>query len=276
MGMGQIIFSCYERDSVLHRLNPVLKLTIAFVFMLTATFLFDIQTLTVLFLTVFSVTLCVGKIPFTVLCRGLIPFFVLGLGYLWMNAIFPRNEDKLLTVVFELGPIKLIEEGIFTGIAMTIRALCFGACSLLFITTTDPSDFIISLILQARIIPRIAFGTMAAYRFLPLLETELGQIRTAHRLRGLGEGEGLRGKLTQMYRYTIPLLASAIRKAGRVAIAMESRGFVGQRDRTYYRRPQLGGLDWAFGAGALVVLGGILMMSRSLKWMQIWEGGLGF
>lgn len=276
MSMSGTIFSCYERDSFLRHFNPALKLALALFFMLIATILFDVRPLLLIFSAVFLTTWSFGKVPLKILLKGLLPFLLLGCGYLWMNALFPRTGQTLPTILFQIGPFKVVQEGVITGVVMIARALCFGICSLLFISTTDPTEFILSLVQQLGLDPRIAYGTLAAYRFLPLLENELRQIRNAHRLRGVGTGEGLRGKLSQVYRYTIPLLASAIRKAGRVAIAMESRAFTGERERTYYRRLKISRAEWSFAAGALIVLGGILLLSRNLGWLHLWSGNLGF
>ncbi|WP_423220214.1 CbiQ family ECF transporter T component [Cytobacillus praedii] len=47
-------------------------------------------------------------------------------------------------------------------------------------------------------------------------------------------------------RYAIPLLANAIRKAERVAPAMESKGFTGETDRTHYHEMTNDRHDWIF------------------------------
>ena len=274
--MHRNVFAFYEKETLLHQFNPTLKLAVVFVFMIMATLLFDVWTLTQMFLWIFVVIWQLGRVPLLPLLRGHLPFLVLGLGYLWMNALFPRAGTEAVTVLFRVGPFRVVEEGVYIGLILTVRALCFGACSLFFIVSTDPTQFIISLIQQLGLSPRFAYGTLAAYRFVPLLEVELAQIRAAHRLRGVGEGEGLRGKAIQLYRYTLPLLASAIRKAGRVAVAMESRAFTGGRERTYYRQSRFHWIDGLFAAGAIISLSLILALSWSLGWLRFWQGSLGF
>ena len=270
------IFSFYEQDSLLHRLNPSVKLGLALGFMLAATLLFDVWTLGLLFLLAVTVTWRLGRIPLSRILRALIPFFLLGLGYLWMNAIFPRADQETVTVLFRVGPFRVVAEGVRSGIALMARALAFGAFSLFFVTTTDPTDFILSLIQQLRLSPRLAYGTLAAYRFLPLLESEWEQIRAAHRLRGVGAGDGLRGRLIQFYRYTLPLLASAIRKSGRVAVAMESRAFTGDPERTYYRELHVRTADKLFVMTALVALILVVLTTWHLGLLRLWNAGLGF
>lgn len=270
------LFSSYERASYLRRLNPSLKLGIAMLYMLVATVLFDVWTLLALALVALTATHFLGRVPLATLLRGSVPFLLLGIGYLWMNTLFPRADGASVTVLFQIGPLRVVQEGIVNGLTLLARALCMGAWSLFFVTSTDPTDFILSLIQQLGIGPRVAYGALAAYRFVPLLEDEWAQIRKAHWLRGVGQGKGLGGRLEQSYRYTIPLLASAIRKAGRTAWAMESRAFTGDRERTYYRRLVITPADWQFAAAALFVLFVILFTAWRLGSLQFWNGGLGW
>lgn len=76
---------------------------------------------------------------------------------------------------------------------------------------------------------------MAAYRFVPMLNFELTVIRAAHKIRGISDRGGLKAKFEQTKRYALPLLSTAIRKAERTALAMDSRAFGAFENRTYYR-----------------------------------------
>lgn len=274
--MVTTLFSYYEQDAFLQRRNPAVKLALSVGLMVVATVLFDVWTLALITLLAVTATWRLGRVPLPALLRGMLPFLLLGLGYLWMNMLFPRAGDAPVTVLWRIGPLRVAAEGIETGLALTARALCFGASSLFFVTTTAPGDFILSLIHQFRLSPRVAYGILAAYRFLPLLETELTQIRAAHRLRGVGEGQGMAGKVQQIHRYTIPLLASAIRKADRVSLAMESRGFGGTHARSYYRVLRTDATDWLLACAAILALAAILWVSWQLGLIRTWHGGLGY
>ncbi|MBS8264430.1 hypothetical protein DYI25_08280 [Mesobacillus boroniphilus] len=76
---------------------------------------------------------------------------------------------------------------------------------------------------------------MAGYQFLPLIKDEFEIIRSAHRIRGAGRTITLLDKLKQIKNYAIPLLASGIMKAERTAVAMESKGFTGDRNREFHK-----------------------------------------
>ncbi len=266
------LFAQYERASPLARINPVVKLAVALGIMMAATAIFDAAALAALLVLALALTVVAGRVPLRVLGRGLLPFILFGLGYLWMNALFPREGSAAPLLV--LGPLRVDGQGLANGATMGLRALCFGGHSLLFVATTDPTIFALSLVRQLRLSPRAAYSLLAAYRLLPLLESELRQIRAAHRMRGVGEGQGLRGKVLRIYRYTLPLLAGSLRRAGRIAAAMESRGFDGSRDRTWYRDVRVARRDWLYAAAMTAALAAILVAAGSLGRLTAWSGRL--
>ena len=78
---------------------------------------------------------------------------------------------------------------------------------------------------------------LAAYRFVPRFGYELSVIRAAHRVRGHGfagfwGGRGPVARLIRGWGYIVPLLASGIRHAERVALSMDARAFGAHPTRT--------------------------------------------
>ena len=59
---------------------------------------------------------------------------------------------------------------------------------MLFVLTTDPVDFVLALIHQARLPYRIGYAAFVAYRFVPLVQAELDNIRAAHQILVLEAG----------------------------------------------------------------------------------------
>ena len=88
---------------------------------------------------------------------------------------------------------------------------------------------------------------------MPLVQEELENIRAAHQVRG-APAAGPVARLRQTIGYAIPLLAISVRRAERVALAMDSRGFGARPDRTYYRSTTLTRSDLIFALGAAAVL----------------------
>ena len=264
------LFETYERPSPLSGVNPAIKLATSIVVMLAASVVFDLQSLSGIFALGLVVAVAGGRVPLRVIARGLVPFALFGFGYFWMNAVLPREAG---TVLFEIGPLAVVREGALNGVRFAVRALCFGIYSIVFVATTDPTDLARSINQNLRVPARFTYSALAAYRYLPTLKSELHQIRAAHRLRGLGEGDGVRGKVVQIYRYTIPLLAASLRRAGRVADSMETRG-LGREPRTDFRAVRVRTRDCLYAAGLLGAVAAILLIAAGAGVLELWRGRL--
>jgi energy-coupling factor transport system permease protein len=258
---GLFSFSYCDCDSFLHRRNPVMKLGSLLVMAVCITMAFDPWTPLAFFVVGIFAMLVLGRVPAGRIVRPLLFFTVLGgLGFLGSNAFFysPRPGETI-TVLWQAGALRVTMEGLLVGVALTVRMMAIVTLSIVFVTTTDPTDFVLSLIQQAHFPFRLGYGILVAYRFVPLWQTELDIIRAAHRIRGVGEQKTVHGRWVQIRRYAIPLLANAIRKSERVAIAMDSKAFGVSPERTYYRLVRVGAADWVLLACAVVVTAMILV-----------------
>jgi energy-coupling factor transport system permease protein len=255
------LFSYHEADSFLHRRNPTLKLISLMVMVLAVSMAFDPWTPLAFFLVTLVAQLGLGHVPLRSTLAPLLFFLILGaLGFVGSNAFFYQPPTgQTVTVLWQNGAFRVTVEGLRMGGALTIRMLAIVNLSIIFVTTTDPTDLVLSLIQQARFPFRLGYGILVAYRFVPLWRGELETIRAAHRIRGVGERTSLKGRWEQLRRYAVPLLASAIRKSERVAIAMDSKAFGALSKRTYYRQLDVAWADWALLAGTLAVTALILM-----------------
>ena len=268
------MFQFYEGDSRLHRMNPGAKLAAVGICMVFLTFSFDPAVPGLLFLMVLGLSKGMAKIPLSAMIKGLLPFLVLGLGFLWMQAAFPRGTDGVLMI--SLGPIQIYREGLIRGAAMALRVLCYAAYALLFAATTDPTELILSMMQQFKLPPIFGYSILAAYRFFPMYQSEFQILREAHLVRGSAEGSGAGVALRRLKRYAIPLLAQAIRKAERVAIAMEAKGFTGSRSRQYYRVLKVRSGDWWMAAGLILMVPAVMLAAYRMNWLILWRGSLFF
>jgi energy-coupling factor transport system permease protein len=215
----------------------------------------------------------VARLPLGALLRGLLPFWVLALSLLVTNALFATHPEQA-TIVWRGGPFTATVEGATIGLSLAERSMAIATFSVLLIMSTDPTELIRSLVQQAHFPPRFAYPTLAAYRFLPLLSSEFESIRLAHRLRGVGRSRGVVGWLREQGRMTLPLLANAIRRAERVALAMDARGFGSAHARTHFRRIAFTRTDVALVLVSTVCGVGILLLSAALGILRIWTGAL--
>nr|WGD69179.1 CbiQ family ECF transporter T component [Bacillus subtilis] len=118
-----------------------------------------------------------------------IPFLILAFGCVWTAAVFgkvPTTPDNFL---FQAYSISINSDNVSVGISLGFRILCFSALSMMFVFTTDPILFMLSLVQQCRLSPKLAYGVIAGFRFLPLLKDEVQLIQQAHKIRGGRHGE---------------------------------------------------------------------------------------
>jgi energy-coupling factor transport system permease protein len=242
-------------SSFLHELNPSMKLVAVVLVTVAITFVFDVVTPLIFLAGAVLLMIIAGRISAGYVLVSLVPFLVVALGFVFLYAIFGSNTGP--NTIVALGPIKVSREGIELGASVGLRILFLISTSLLFISTTEPGDLVLSLIQQARLNYKLAFAMLVAYRFIPIFAEEYANIRAAARVRGVGSGGGLIGAIRALRRDAVPLLAGAIRRSERLALAMDSRAFGAYPDRTYHKELKIKTADWLFLVGVIVVSGGI-------------------
>ena len=105
-----------------------------------------------------------------------------------------------------------------------LRVLALVLPGALAFSTLDPVDLADSLVHQLRVPVRFAYGVLAAVRLTPALTEEWQVLARAERARGL-VGRGPADLVRQWARRSVALLVAAVRRASRVALALDSRGF---------------------------------------------------
>jgi energy-coupling factor transport system permease protein len=257
------VFVWHEADSYLHRLNPLTKLALAIPVAALVSLVFEPVTPLIIAVIATLVTWRLGNVPLSTILRPLLFSLLLGFGMFWTGALYYAGQgaDGPSAVP---GPIHLSDASLVYGLTMVTRLLAILATSSLFVFTTDPVDFVVALIQQARLPVRVGYAVFAAYRFMPLVQEELDNIRAAHQVRGATAGRGFAARVRQTVGYAIPLLAISVRRAERVALAMDSRGFGARPDRTYFRSTTLTRADLTFAVGAAAVLALLVLAPRAI------------
>lgn len=217
-------------ETWLHRINPSLKLIGLLVIYLLLLFGMELRELVVFSL--FPVYLYVTSTGHSWKRIGLfaIPFALIFVSSSTTMILFGQGD----TLWWGWGLIRMTEEGFFRGLHIGLRALIFAILGLVFVLTTHRTSLFYSLMQQCRLSPKYAYSFMAAFRLLPMMWEELGIIRQAHEVRGMPRGRGIRGMLDEVKRYSVPLLAQSIRRAARIAVAMEAKRFDATMRRTYF------------------------------------------
>jgi len=195
--------------------------------------------------------------------RPLRIFAVVGVAILLAN-IFFNKDNATSPALVHLGTVKLTGAALWAAGTLWLRLLSFALLSLVFVKTTEPQRLILSLVHQLHLNYRVAYSTLVGYRMLPLLQTDYRTIRAAQRVRGAGEKRGSWHSWSRARRYTLPLLTGAVRRASRVAIAMDARASgpaEAELSRTHDRGARRLGLP-GLGGGADRRVGGRALAAR--------------
>lgn len=249
----------------LTRVNPTAKLLFHLAAMLLLVVVSDPLTSFLCMLIPAGLAFLFVRVPLKKLLWLTSPFFLLFLLSVWGLFAFGDGE----TVWWTWGWFHFTKEGLYNGLTIGFRTLGYLFYGVIFVLTTDVTDFVFSLMQQLRLKPKLAYALLAGVRFLPQFWSEFEQIRAARRVRGVRRSRGVAGKIGALMRYTIPLLAQAIRKADRVAVALEARGFDGTWNRTFQRRMSLGIVDIVYGTlliGLYLIAIGISSYYWNVNW----------
>ncbi len=140
-----------------------------------------------------------------------------------------------------------------TGLALGLRLLGIALSGVVALATTDPTDLPDSLQQQARLSPRLAVGVLAAVRMLPILAIEWQLLGMARRARGVSAGWSPIAAARLAFGKLLALLVGAVRRATRLALAMEARGFGSAACRTIARQQRMRIADWGLLLAAAVL-----------------------
>jgi energy-coupling factor transport system permease protein len=246
-----------EGDTVLHRVNPTVKLSALLLLTLVPTFFLDPQVPAAFLLLALVMGWVLGGVSPRRLARTLAPVLAIALAMAISSTLFYGGARS--HVLVSLGPLRIYTEGLAFGLSIGLRVLCVASFSAIFMFTTDPTRLVYSLIQQARMSYRLGYTIMAAFRFMLIMQREMANISAAHAVRGAYSVRSPSAALERARRYGVPLLANSIRQAERLAVAMDARGFASGWQRTYYMTVPVTVLDGFFLACTLVVTAAILM-----------------
>jgi len=236
--------------AALQRVNPVAKLLAALVLMVALFVSLDAVTASIVLVVVLALT-TVSGIPRAVLIgRGwLIALLAVSVGL--FNVLFAA--EQLGPTVATIGPMEVGAETLENGVGLALRLIAIFLAGMLATATSDPTEVADALIQQARVSPRFAIGVLAALRLVPVLAREWQTIGLARRARGLEAGRSPTAAVRLLFGRLMALLVAAIRRASRMAVALDARGFGGSECRTIARPQRMRLADFVWIAGAIAL-----------------------
>jgi energy-coupling factor transport system permease protein len=162
--------------------------------------------------------------------------------------------EKTGTVLLDAGPFLFTTHSVEAGIAIGLRGLAIALPGIFLLVSTDPTDLADALAQRLHLPARFVLGALAAMRLVGLLVEEWRTLGLARHARGADASRSLWGRFQNFLGRGLALLVQAIRRATRLAVAMEARGF-GSGERTWARSSTFSRIDvWVllYGLGLAV------------------------
>ncbi len=224
----------YPVDSVIHRLDPRVKLMATLVYLMSL-FIMSSWTGYLLGALVLAVLIRLSRVPFSFMTKGLKSILFLLLLSVSFNLFLTPG-----TVLLQIGFLKLTREGLRLALMMGFRLILLVLGSSLMTLTTTPNQLTDGLekglgFLKLVHVPvhEIAMMMSIALRFIPILVEETDKIMKAQQARGADfESGNIFQRAKAMVPILVPLFISAFRRANDLAMAMEARCYHGDEGRT--------------------------------------------
>ena len=259
----------YRADSLLHRLDPRVKLFGTLVYVITL-FLHKSPVNYVMSLIFLITVIAISKVPVSYIIKGLRAIAVILIFSVLINMLF-IEEGK---VVIDIGWIQITDEGLETAFYLGTRLIMLVLRTSLLTFTTTPNQLTDGLEKSLGFLTKIkvpvhvmALIMSIALRFIPVLTEELDKIMKAQTARGIDfESGGLLKRVRSMVPIVVPLFIAAVRRANDLAMAMESRCYHGGEGRTKLRPLVYGKRDLAAYAVLIIFTIWMIYLSFYSPW----------
>ena len=236
----------FPGNSIIHRLDPRVKIFLLFVLMILIFIIDDSKGYIIL--TAFIIMLIIiSKIPPITVLKSIKPLLWIIIFTFLIHLV--SHEGNVLCKIWIF---KITDEGIFKGLLISMRLILLIVMSSLLTFTTSPLKLTDAM--EKLLLPFSKFGVPAhelammmtiALRFIPTLLEETDKIIKAQSARGVDFENGNIIKRTKAFvPIFVPLFMSAFRRADELAMAMESRCYRGGEGRTHMKKLLVQSIDY--------------------------------
>ncbi len=170
------------------------------------------------------------------------------------------------TVLFPIaGPYVITAEQLFYHFNVILKNACTIPIVLLFVCTTNPSEFAASLN-RIGVSYRISYAVALALRYIPDIQREYRDISQSQQARGteMSRKTSFINRLKAASTILIPLILSSMERIETISNAMELRGFGKKARRTWYSSRAFSKMD----IGCIVCAVALLVLSLSLTFLN--------
>ena len=224
----------YPADSVIHKLDPRVKLFGTLIYIISL-FVFKGLPAFILAAIFLVVLIKLSKVPFSYMVKGLKTIVLIMLFAAVFNLFLTPGTKLVSFWIFTIT-----YEGLKNAVVMMVRLIFLIIGTSLMTLTTTPNELTdglekaLSPLKYIKVpVHEIAMMMSIALRFIPIQIEETDKIMKAQMARGADFEHGnLIQKAKNMVPLLVPLFVSAFRRANDLAMAMEARCYRGGEGRT--------------------------------------------
>ena len=254
------------KDTWIHRLSGLTKLVFFLVWSIVSMITYDTRVL--LFMLISSLIIFrVSKIEW----KQISTVFNFILFFLCLNliAVFlfsPYEGVKIYGTQQDLwhiaGNYTITKEQLFYEFNIMIKYFTVIPAVLMFILTTNPSEFAASMN-RIRVSYKISYSIAIALRYIPDVQADFTKIKHAQEARGIemSSKAGLIDRIKNVSSILFPLIFTSMDRIDVVSNAMELRGFGKNKKRTWYSGKKLSSKDITVIVVVLVFAAASLMIT---------------
>ncbi|MCR5254650.1 MAG: energy-coupling factor transporter transmembrane protein EcfT [Acetatifactor sp.] len=224
----------YQTDSIIHRMDPRVKLAGTLLFIISL-FCFDNYAGYAVAAIFLAIVIKLSRVPFKFMIKGMKAIVMILLITVIFNLFLTPGE-----VIFSFWKISVTKEGLATAATMAVRLIFLIIGSSVMTLTTTPNNLTDGLekalnpMKKIKVpVHEIAMMMSIALRFIPILLEETDKIMKAQLARGADfESGNIFKRAKALVPILVPLFISAFRRANDLAMAMEARCYRGGDGRT--------------------------------------------
>lgn len=241
--MGTLRLSLFvSGNSWVHRLDPLTKVIMTLVALVLVFVLPGYAGNGVLLLVSLAVLATGGVL------RRAVPVFtgvsVIALTFFVVQGlVYPANVHPAVAI----GRVVFYREGLLLGLKLALRLYNILAATLVLVLATRPSDLVESLVRRG-VSPRFGYVLISVLQIIPNMAAATATITDAQRSRGMETEGSLWVRLRAFVPLMGPLVTSSLIATEERALALEVRGFSGNRKLTFLNREIIPAYAWVVRA----------------------------
>jgi energy-coupling factor transport system permease protein len=262
-----------HRDSPVHRLHPFVLLVFELCVFVAAS-VFNHPLVLLALLAAVAAAIALAGIPprrfrYLWVVAAVMLIFVVTQG-VWFTSFGSLGESAAdARTLFHLWPgwlpggprVPFVLEGAVYGLALGLRFLVIALAFPLLVMTTHPRDLVTALsrvrVGRHRLPDNLIFVFTNALRYVPTISKQFDETMDAQRARGVEfDGRNPVRRVRATFPLLLPVITSSLVRARDLTLALETRAFGAQGERTFYHEVRLRRVD--------VVVAALLVVAAAL------------